>query len=271
MKAGIVMHRSRLLVVSALVMVLASCANLFTGNFFENFDGPPDAADILGQYTDSDGNVSSANADAFVSDLLDATDSSRFFEELSSTDRSSLADSLNSVYTNPSVDVDDQTRQQAAILAGEVTLRDTGAGETINKVADVLTSSEGADSFSDPEALLNQIIPESAQGDTAAITQILTDLQSAAKAYTELGGSLSDTDGDGSVDGPDGANMTEVAQNAAVAMIVDQIASQTSAETLAGQIVAGTVGSASYTAPVTNETNLSNILEAGGLGGLLNG
>lgn len=263
------MHRSRLLIVAALVGTLASCANLLTGNLFENFDGPPDASDILGQYTDSDGNVSTANAGAFVNDLLDAADSSRFFEGLSSTDRSNLADSLNSVYTNGGVDT--ATRQQAAILAGDVTLRNTGAGDTINNVADVLTSSGGSANFSDPEALLNQIIPESAKGDAAAITQILTDLQNAATAYNALGASLTDTDGDGTVDGPDGANMTEVAQSAAVALVVNQIVTQSSPETLASQIVAGTVASASYTAPDTNETNLTNILAAGGLGGLLNG
>ncbi|MFW5827108.1 MAG: hypothetical protein ACOCU4_03405, partial [Alkalispirochaeta sp.] len=203
-------------------ITITGCSNLLTGNMFSNFDGPPSASDLTSRYGD-DG-VPAGDADDFVDAVDDAGGSRRFFDDLSDSDREELAGSLKSVYDNE--DVDAETRQRAAVLAADVTLRGADSGETINNVANVLTSSDGADSFSDPAALMDQIIPDSAKDDPAAIQKILDDMVAAADAYDALGSSLTDEDGDGTVDGPEGTNMTEVAQKAAVAMVVRNIVEQ---------------------------------------------
>ena len=57
-------------------------------------------------------------------------------------------------------------------------------------MANVLTSGDGGDSFNDPGALMDLIIPDSAKGDAAAIEAIIDDLITAADAYEYLGGTL---------------------------------------------------------------------------------
>jgi len=269
--------RSRFRAVAILAVVslaLAGCSNLFTGNLFSSLDGPPSAGDIRGRYVDENGDVPTGSADEFVDDLADAADSDRFFDDLSDTDRDGLQESLESVYENE--DVDEATRQNAAVLAAEVTLRGTDSGETINNVADVLTSSEGVDSFSEPSVLLDQIIPESAQGDPAAIEQILNDMVAAADAFDALGNTLTDSDGDGTIDNaPADANMAELAQQAAVAMVVRNLVNDPNsggAAALSESIAAGTVGDTEFGDPLSNENTdgsaLNNILKAGDLDGV---
>jgi hypothetical protein len=257
-----------LTIITIAVFSLGSCADLFKGNLFEEFDGPPDASDILGDYVDANGQVSTGDAADFIADLSDAAASARFYDDLSASDRTNLNTALSSVYDNGAVAV--STRQDASILAGEIATRGTDAGETINNVANVLVADGGGDSFNDPAALMDLIIPDSAKGDAAAIEAIIDDLITAADAYEALGATLTDTDGDGTDDGPDGANMTEIAQKAAVAIAVKNLAGDTSSTQLAGDVAAGTVDtSGSYSDPLAGATNLDNILEAGGLGGLI--
>ncbi len=269
---------SRLIVLAvATLTFFASCTNLFMGNFFEEFDGPPDASELLGSYTSSDGTVSTSKAPKFVGAVSEAAESSKFYKDLSSSDRTELNTALKSVYDDASVDT--ATRQSASVLAAEVKIRDTGAGETINNVANVLTSDLGADSFNDPEALMDLIIPDSAKGDATAVKKILDDLVSAGDAYDNLGSIMTDEDGDGTVDGPSGVNMTETAQKAAVAIAVMKLADPdgdgvTDTATLSNEIINKSF-SADTESALDNfpgdTTNLENILDAGGLGGLFDG
>lgn len=264
------MKRTAQLSIIAIVLVtVSSCANLFQGNLFENFDGPPDASDILDDYVDGNGNVSTADAPDFVNDVADAAESSRFYDDLSGSDRTKLNTALKSVYENNSVAT--TVRQEASILAAEVVIRGTDAGETINNVANVLTSDGGGDSFNDPTALMDLVIPDSAKGNPAAIEAILDDLVTAADAYDALGSSLTDTDGDGTVDGPSGANMTEIAQKAAVAMAIQKLVADPaigSTSALAADISAGSVTSTALDNFPGDTASAENILAAGGLGGV---
>lgn len=267
--------------VVAILLALTSCANLFDGNMFENFDGPPSAADILGGYTDEDGTVPPESADGFVDDLGDAAESERFFDDLTDEDREELETALESIYDNEEVDT--ETRQDAAILAGEIALRGTPAGDTVNNVVDVLIDSEdGADAFNDTGALLDAIIPADAQGDPEAVRDILESMVSAANAYESLGDTMTDEDGDGTPDGPDGANMGEVSQNAAVSMILATTADTDGdgevSEAELDALTAATVNDdfSGYTGDPLgdsigdddNPTPLRNILDAGGLLGV---
>lgn len=256
------------------IFSLYGCANLFDANIFTDFDAPASAADVLGDYAETDGTVSTANAAGFVDDLGEAAESSRFFDDLSDADREELDAALESVYDN--VDVDTATRQDAAVLAGEIALRGTDAGATVNNVVDVLISSDGgADSFNDPSTLLAAIIPAEVQGDETAIRNILESMVTAADAYESLGSTMTDEDGDGTPDGPDGANMGAVSQNAAVAIIVSAMAdSGGGVDALTSAIIDDDFTGFSTTAlddsigSDASPTPLRNILDAGGLLGV---
>lgn len=267
--------------VVAMLFALTACANLLDGNMFENFDSPPSAADILGGYTDEDGTVPPESADGFVDDLGDAAESGRFFDDLTDEDRGELETALESIYDNEEVDT--ETRQDAAVLAGEIAIRGTGAGETVNNVVDVLIDSdEGADAFNDTGALLDAIVPAEAQGDADAVRDILESMVTAANAYEALGSTMTDEDGDGTPDGPDGANMGEVSQNAAVSIILAETADTDGdgevSEAELDALTAATVNDdfSGYTGDPLgdslgdddNPTPLRNILESGGLLGV---
>ncbi len=208
--------------VAIAVISISSCENLLSGNFFEDFDAPPSADDILDDFTEPDGSVSTDNAPDFVEELDEAADSNRFFDDLSADDRDELGTALESVFDNE--DVDTEVRQEAAILAGEIALRGTEAGETANNVVDVLTDADGADSFNDPGAFVDAVLPDDIQDDPDAVREVFESMIAAANAYNALGENLTDTDGDGSPDGPDGANMGEVSQNAAISIVLAETA-----------------------------------------------
>ena len=72
-----------LTIITITIFSLSSCADLFKGNLFEEFDGPPDSSDILDDYVDANGNVSTGDAADFIADLSDAAASSRFYDDLS--------------------------------------------------------------------------------------------------------------------------------------------------------------------------------------------
>lgn len=213
----------------ALLLGLVSCDTVFEGNLFENFAGPESASAILRKYSDG-GVVLPARAPGFVSALDDAAGSSRFFRELSASDRAGLNDALESVYAADDADVPKATRQKAAILAGQVNLRETDAGETINNAIDVLTDG-GIDTFEeDPEALLDQLLPSGVRGDEAKISAVLRNLVNAAGAYEALGTTLASSDDDPEPQMPAGTNKGAVAQNALVALVVKDIAKANGAD-----------------------------------------
>ncbi len=254
--------RSRVTIAAfAMILSLAGCANLFTTNYFESFAGPPSASDI--SYDGSD-------AAGYLDELEDAMESDRFIDSLSDTQRDALTDDLEDIYTTST---DAAVIQEAALLAAELQMNGTGAGETANNVVDLfMNSSDGSDNvFEDPDALLSGLIPAEAQGDPVAIAAILNDLVSAGTAFTAFGNSVDDAP---PADGVSG----EVAQNAAVSILVMTIAGVDPADTpaareakiaaLTGSVVDGTV-SDDYAATdlgtaLDDDSPLSNILDAAG-------
>ncbi len=261
--------KAHLLVLAATALVFSSCANLFEGNLFENFDGPPDSSEILSKHVDADGNVK--NPDKFVRDLRDASGSNRFYTSLKDSERAELSSSLQRVYSD--ADADPAVRQQASLLAAEISIRGTTAADTINNVSKILTSDAGVDSFNNPRDLLDAVIPDSARNDATAIKKIIDSLVAAGDAYDALGGTLEDADGDGRTDGVAGTNMTSVAQNAAVAIAVKKlvedpgIGSSENLARLAADPEADLTSTSLDNFPGDTES-LDNILDAGGLGGL---
>ncbi|MFA7566502.1 MAG: hypothetical protein WCY01_05700 [Alkalispirochaeta sp.] len=265
-RAGVFFPTRLLLLMLLMTFTITACADLFRGNLFENLDGPPDASELMGKYLNADGTVSTANAGKFVDAVAEAAESSKFYKNLSSSDRQKLNGALADVYNDPGVATAD--KQAASVLAAEVLIRGTDAGETINNVADVLTSNLGGDSFNDPGALMDLIIPAGAKGDPVAIKKILDDLVLAADAYDYLGESLNDSPP------PSGVNMAETAQKAAVAIAVKKLVDDPgigSTGDLAADIVAGSVSSTELDNFPGDTTNLENILAAGGLSGVFGG
>ena len=64
----------------ALIVLVAfvSCADLFTGNLYQNFDGPPDASDVVKGFTDDAGAVKPEKADNFVKEIEEVAESPQF-------------------------------------------------------------------------------------------------------------------------------------------------------------------------------------------------
>ncbi len=254
-------------IVSLAVMLASSCMIPFLeGNLFEQFDGPPSADSILGRYSGDDG-VPADQADSFIADLTDAAGSPRFFRDLTPESRSQLTDSLASVYSNTD-DVEVETRQRAALLAADVNLRGTDAGETTNNLVSYFADG-GDDPLGDPVGLLDAIIPESAQGDAAAIEAILQSYIAAADAYEAFGTTL------GGDDPPDGTNLGSVAQNAAVAIAVKQLAATNGgadglAASLANPDDEDELDTTGFDDILEEGSPLSNILGGAGLDGVFN-
>lgn len=217
------MHRGieRLFAIAIAGLALSGCGNLFTTNYFENFDGPPSADELTQKYTDSSGDVPAGDADDFVEALQAETSGGRFFDDLSAGDRAELSAALQSVYTNPDPAISDETRQAAALLAAEVIIRDTKAQDTINNVTGVLTDQDsgGSIDLDNASSLVGSIIPDSAQNDPNAIDSIITDLVSAAGAFDGLSQALTDNDSDGEADPAEGVTLA-TAQEAAVSIAV---------------------------------------------------
>jgi hypothetical protein len=250
---------------AAVLLLVVSCADLLQGNIFENFAGPPGAGEVLSKHVQADGTVDPGRAGAFVRDLEDAASSPRFFRDISAADRVKLTVALESVY-DPDSGVALPVRQKAAILAGEVNMRDTDAGATANNVIDVLTG-DGIDTFEDPRSLLDEIIPASAQGDPVKIKAILDNLVAAGNAYEAFGNTLG---GDNTA--PAGTNMGTVAQNALVAITVRNIVSANGGATALAASIADPDGEIEPPGgDVFGEegTPLRNIFDAAGLGGVL--
>lgn len=258
------------------VATLAGCGNLFTTNYFENFDGPPSASELTNRYTNDSGQVETADADDFVDALAAETGGNRFFEELSPGDRAELSTALESVYTNTDPSISEATRQQAALLAADVTIRNTPAQDTINNVASVLTDADtgGSVDLEDASSLIGTIIPDDAQGDPAAIDSIITGLVTAAGAFDGLSSALTDGDGDGDADPADGVDLA-TAQQAAVSIAVRDLVAANGGGTAGTQAVRDAIINDTLDTLTTppspigddpaNPTSLDRILQSAGI------
>jgi hypothetical protein len=251
----------------AVFLLVTSCADLIMGtNLFSGFDEPPNAADALRGRVDASGAVLAGQEAAFLRNLRNSTTSNKFFANLSNDERTQLNTALKSIYSNG--DLAPELRQQAALDGAAVSLRGTTAQTTTNNLTKYIADG-GGDVFSEPDKLLDAIIPSSAKGDPVAIQGILDSYIAAATAYEALGETLV-----GGTAAPGGANMNSVGQNAAVAMAVAALASKN--DNLAEELTKdpadrGALDTSGLDGINDDGTPLNAILQTSGLGEVFNG
>ena len=200
------------LTAAVLTAALLGCTQLFEFNLFSALDkaSVPKASDLKKMDTD----------DAL--DLLEGeADSDAFFDALKNdpTGKTDLQGYL-SVTMNGGNGATDEDIPRAALLYSDIELKTTGADELVNNLVKVLdtSGSGGMGDYSSFGDFWNAVAPQDADPAT-----VFDGLNNAYTGFNILGYSLSDTDGDGTLDGPEGANMGEAAQNAVVSFMVHEV------------------------------------------------
>lgn len=237
-----------------LAVLFAGCANIYESNLFENFDGPPNAAEL---------------ANGSLEDIAEAAQSPKFFDELRDDPaaKEAIQNRLQEIYNDPAAT--DAEKRSAAIISGDVEMETTQGREIVNNVVDVILDESGGD-FSDPATFVRNTFPESVRNDPVLLKAQIESFQTAAQAYYAYGTGLTEENV------PDGANSGEIAQRATVAILMDELASQTSTDQLLTDIVNDSYGS--YSDPTqdtlgseSSPTPLRNILDVAGLTSVVEG
>ena len=198
------------LTATVLTAALLGCTQLFEFNLFSALDkaSVPKVSDLEKMDT----------GDAL--DLLEGeADSDAFFDALKDDPygKAGLEGFLKDTWKG----ADDPTeKQRAALLYSDIELKTSGADDVVNNLVKVLdTSGSGSmDAFDSFGAFWNAVAPLDA--DPGAV---FDGLNNAYDGFNILGGLLTDTNGDGTLDGPEGANMGEAAQNAVVSFMVHEV------------------------------------------------
>jgi len=197
------------LTTAVLTAALLGCTQLFEFNLFAALDkaSVPKVSDLEKMDT----------GDAL--DLLEGeADSDAFFDALK--DDPDGKDGLEG-YLDGIMDKGETTeKQRAALLYSDIELKTTGADELVNNLIKVLdaSGSGGMDTFDSFGDFWEAVAPDGADPGT-----VFDGLNNAYDGFNILGGSLTDTNGDGTLDGPEGANMGEAAQNAVVSFVVYKV------------------------------------------------
>jgi hypothetical protein len=245
----------------AMIAVLVTgCANIYESNLFENFDGPPSAAEL---------------ANGSVEDIADAAESPQFFDELRNDPAAKevIQDRLQEIYNDPAST--EAEKKTAAIISGDVEMETTQGGEIVNNVADLLLGESGGE-FSDPGTFIRSTFPESVRNDPVLLKAQIESFRTAAEAYYVYGTGLTEENV------PEGANKGEIAQRATVAILMDTLALQSGfggeadTDALVNAIVADDY--LGYGDPTTaalgdeaNPEPLRNILDVAGLTSVVEG
>jgi hypothetical protein len=187
----------------AALLSFAGCSALFEFNAFSSLDKP--AAPKLSDYQGSGGlaklqkDLSSA---AVVASLKADPATTKDIEDYLAT------------FLPPS----DANGQTAAALLADLNLKTTSGDQLVNNAANaVLTQTSWT---GDIKAILTGIIPAEVQADHAAFVAMVDGLLAANSAYMQLGTSIP------SIGVPQGMNMGDVAQKAAVAYLVRTVVDQ---------------------------------------------
>ena len=198
------------LTAAVLTAVMLGCTQLFEFNLFSALDkaSVPKASDLekmpAGDALDL--LEGEADSDAFFDALKNDPDGKAGLEEY-------LKDTMNGGNGATGEDI-----PRAALLYSDINLKTTGADDVVNNLVKVLdtSGSGGMGDYSSFGDFWNAVAPQGADAAT-----VFEGLNQAYDGFNILGGSLTDTDG--TLDGPEGANMGEAAQNAVVAFMVYKV------------------------------------------------
>ncbi len=173
------MRRIALIAVSLLTLLLfAGC----TGNLFMEWDKPdvPSATEISGRTVDDQ-----SSADDFLSDAGDWYDGDALSGDGGTSGE--VVKKLEDIYNDPGNNIDDETQQKSAALAGKIAIQSDPNAEQLSKnlIAsfDELTSSSDVNA----EEFIKSIVPQEAKSDLNVFTEMVNSLVKAADAYLALG------------------------------------------------------------------------------------
>jgi hypothetical protein len=265
----------KLLVLTGVALAILGCTDMFTFNLFSGMDRPrvPSVEDI-----DTMGDKDLLDR---VSDLVESDD---FYDDIAAEAAASAdgtSETKDAIIRNLNEIIDNATEptresQKAALLVAEVELNSTIAGEVVDNFVVVATSFiETPPDTSNPEQLAQDLI-EQVFGDVNDPDEVILALDAllkAADAYKYYGESL-DTSSGQAVAPPDD-NIGAIAQDAVISLLVAEMLDASTGLTqsdLEAFIADGTPLPAFTISgdPFTDNTALVNILEASGIGDLLN-
>lgn len=266
-----------LLVLAGVAFLLLGCVEMFTANIFAAVDAPRvPSAEKIGELEEEE----------LLDTVGDLIESPSFYEDLiaeaaasggTSETKDAILEGLNGIIGESDGDTTPE-EQEAALLVAEIELNTTAAGDVVDNFVTAATGLiDGDIDTSDTEALAEEIIGEVFVGvdSPEALHEAIDALLDAAVAFEFYGNSLDDND-TGEVVVPEGDNIGAVAQDAVVALLVAEVLDPSTGLT-ADDLVAYAFDDSVTTLPpftldgdpLTDNPALSNIIDASGLGALL--
>lgn len=262
---------AKLLALAGVAFLLFGC-DMLTTNIFSIFDRPriPSIEDIA------------AMEDTELIDTVEElVESDSFYQDIeqeiadtgTSETRTAIVDNLNEVIADPDADTAD--KQDAAVLVAEIELNTTAAGQVVDNFVGVAAGLiDGTIDTTNTDTFAQDIIEDVFAGtditDETSFDEALAGLLAAADAYTYYGESLDDT---GEVVAPEGDNIGAIAQDAVVALLLDDVLANSTltGDDLKAYVLDGTpLPTITITGdPLVDNTAISNILDASGLGDLI--
>lgn len=186
-------------------LLLSGCANIYEENLFADFDGPPSVSEL---------------ENSSASRIAEAAESPQFYADLrrNRDARNRIQQRLRTIYRDGNSS--DSDVRVAASLSASIEIETTNGAAVVNNVVDVFLE-EGTDGdFSDPGTLARSIFPPSVRSNPDALAEQIRSFNEAADAYQAYGNGLNEENQ------PADTNSGEVAQRAAVSVLVSELARQ---------------------------------------------
>ena len=191
--------RALLLLVSVL-LVLSGCSAFFEFNAFSGLDKPsvPNPSRYQGS-----GGLANLQSDLSSPSIVDAL---KTHPDTVDTILGNLDSAYKVTTTTPST----PDQQTAAILYAQLALQSTSGDELVNNIADTVVNNPSGNL----KSMLASIVPSDVAGNITKFTAMVDNLLAAEVVYINLGNSIP------LVGTPPGMNMGDVAQKAAVALLM---------------------------------------------------
>ena len=247
----------RSLLPAVILILFAGCSNMYEANVFASFDGPPEASELR--------NGSARR-------IAEAAESPQFFDELRNDPdaRTAIQNRLREIYNDENAS--EREVRTASALSATIEIETTDGAAVVNNLVDVFLD-EGSDGdFSDPGTLVRNVFPDSVRNDPEALAAQIESFNQAADAYEVYGNGLTEENQ------PEGTNSGEVAQRAAVAILVSELSDQAGGSDALAQDIGSDDSLEGYSDPTEstvgaedNPTSLRNILDVAGLTSVVEG
>lgn len=262
-------------------ILMGSCDALFTNQFQAIGLGQVSAEDLQGADAETLIDASGVNGGQISQSFIDAV--------LSDED---TKDNVIAALEAEAGSSDPAASQAAEVLITEILIQDSGADQILDNVANVITVFQGAEEGFDPannpddmNSLVDALIPPEVQADPDALAEMINTLYGLSDNFDDLGANLA---ANGGYEDPN-MDAGTIAQTAVIAAVLGSLESNNPEYPTLGEAVAAALapGAGSFDTYIqieddgdgdsdtnslgalADDPNLTAILEAGGLGFLL--